>query len=90
MSVRVYRYVHEQRSHRSVGGTVAPPESDAARWAAMLEAGAISQGLPPDEGQALYEAWVQSKGERSMSSALFSSVGGEVGGGWGGRCRLRR
>ncbi|MEU5136947.1 hypothetical protein [Streptomyces californicus] len=70
MSVRVFRYVHEQRSHRTVGGTVAPPQSDAARWAAMLEAAAIDQGLPPAEGQALYEAWVDAERPADCTCAV--------------------
>ncbi|MGV2918826.1 hypothetical protein [Streptomyces alfalfae] len=58
MSVRVFRHVHLERSHRTLGGIAEPPAAEAARWDAMPEAVAISRGLPADRGRGLYEAWV--------------------------------
>ncbi|MGW4548571.1 hypothetical protein ACWEN4_19675 [Streptomyces violaceorubidus] len=58
MSVRVFRHVHQERSHRTLGGTVVPPATETARWDAMLEAVAISRGLPANKGKELYESWL--------------------------------
>ncbi|MFJ5734045.1 hypothetical protein [Streptomyces microflavus] len=74
MSVLVFQYIHRQRSHRSLGGAVEPKASEAARWAAMLEAVAIGQGLPSNEGQTLYEAWVASEAPADCSCTMCSTV----------------
>ncbi|MFJ4741206.1 hypothetical protein [Streptomyces sp. NPDC088775] len=58
MSARVFRHVHQERSHRTLGGAVQPPGTETARWDAMLEAVAIGRGLPTYRGKELYEAWI--------------------------------
>ncbi|MFD7898950.1 hypothetical protein [Streptomyces sp. NPDC059743] len=61
MSVRVFRHVHRERSHRTLDGSTALPEIEAARLEAMLEAVAISRGLPAEKGPDLYAAWVEAE-----------------------------
>ncbi|MET9779090.1 hypothetical protein ABZ023_33390 [Streptomyces sp. NPDC006367] len=61
MSLRVFRHVHHELSHRTRDGAVDPPAADAVRYDAMLEAVAIARGLAPEKGRALYEAWVEAE-----------------------------
>ncbi|WP_030390934.1 hypothetical protein [Streptomyces sp. NRRL S-241] len=78
MSVRVFRHVHQERSHRTLGGVAEPPAAEAARWDAMLEAVAISRGLPADRGQVLYEAWVTAEQPPECSCTSCSAVRGAL------------